>query len=102
VEQAAQYKQQAAWLEQEAKEQERWANHLVWVVANKEWAQAPGVAQAEEQDCRKEAKCQQVHQWVAAAVEEEEVSRPTTVLWAAGSDNNVFVVEVTDPKDDLR
>jgi len=23
-------------------------------------------------------------------------------LWAAGSDDNVFVVEVTDPKDDLR
>ena len=23
-------------------------------------------------------------------------------LWAAGSDNDVFVVEVTDPKDDLR
>jgi len=23
-------------------------------------------------------------------------------LWAAGSDDNIFVVEVTDPKDDLR
>jgi len=23
-------------------------------------------------------------------------------LWAAGSNNNVFVVEVTDPKDNLR
>jgi len=32
----------------------------------------------------------------------EELSRPTTVLWAAGSDDNVFVVEVTDPKEDLR
>ena len=32
----------------------------------------------------------------------EVVSRPTTVLWAAGSDDNVFVVEVTDPKEDLR
>jgi len=28
------------------------------------------------------------------------LSRPTTVLWAAGSDDNVFVVEVTDPKED--
>jgi len=30
------------------------------------------------------------------------LSRPTTVLWAAGSNDKVFVVEVTDPKEDLR
>ena len=30
------------------------------------------------------------------------LSRPTTVLWAAGSDDEVFVVEVTDPEEDLR
>jgi len=39
---------------------------------------------------------------ISSTIETVLMSRPTTVLWAAGSDNNIFVVEVTDPKDDLR
>ena len=64
AERAAQYKQQAAWLEGEAKEQERWANHLVWAVANKERAQAREAAQV-ERDHRKEANRQQERQRAA-------------------------------------
>ena len=68
AERAAQYKQQAAWLEGEAKEQEQWANHLVWVVANRERVQAREAAQVEEWDRRKEANRQRVRQ---RAAEEE-------------------------------
>jgi len=39
---------------------------------------------------------------VSSTIETVLMSRPTTVSGAASSDDNVFVVEVTDPKDDLR
>jgi len=67
--QAALHRWQAAWLEQEAQQEEYWANRLVYQ-AGKDWAPAPEHCPPEGRRCR---GCSQAEVAVAAAAEEQVV-----------------------------